>query len=138
MKRYDAIIIMGPRAHPWLRDRFVGGFVAVVFVGSFEVTGTAPMMANGSCWVFQHQNLGTLKGRYQFLRALFLPNCVCRHRSMSITYDSLLPCHGRGRGFESRRPRHSSTEYLVNASGVSFLRDPHFVSEPSSSGSPHA
>jgi hypothetical protein len=44
--------------------------------------------------VFQLQNLGTLKGQYQFLRALFLPNCVCRHRSISITYDSLLPCHG--------------------------------------------
>jgi hypothetical protein len=26
------------------------------------------------------KNLGTLKGRYQFLRALFLTNCVCRQR----------------------------------------------------------
>ena len=52
------------------------------------------------------QFLGTLKGQYYFLRALFLPNCACRHRSISISYDSSLPCHGRGRGFESRRPRH--------------------------------
>src|SRR5438309_5438496 len=108
---------MGPRAHPWLRDRFVGGFVAVVFVGSFEVTGTAPMMANGSCWVFQLQNLGTLKGRYQFLRALFLPNCVCRHRSMSITYDSLLPCHGtvrwNGREREDTRGNRATSEGTI-------------------------
>lgn len=40
------------------------------------------------------KNLGTLRGRYQFLRALFLTNCVCRHRWISITYVSLLPCHG--------------------------------------------
>jgi len=35
------------------------------------------------------------------------PNNVRRHRLISISYISLLPCHGRGRGFESRRPRHS-------------------------------
>src|SRR3954453_13154743 len=31
---------------------------------------------------------------------------VRRHRLISISYVTLLPCHGRGRGFESRRPRH--------------------------------
>ena len=41
------------------------------------------------------------------MRLLFVSNDVRRHRLISISYISLLPCHGRGRGFESRRPRHS-------------------------------
>jgi hypothetical protein len=28
-------------------------------------------------------------------------------RVVSISYEQMLGCHGRGRGFESRRPRHS-------------------------------
>jgi hypothetical protein len=32
---------------------------------------------------------------------------VRRHRLISISYNSLGRCHGRGREFESRRPRHS-------------------------------
>jgi hypothetical protein len=35
-----------------------------------------------------------------------VPNDVRRHRLISISYMLLLPCHGRGREFESRRPRH--------------------------------
>ena len=31
----------------------------------------------------------------------------CQYRYNPISCTSLLPCHGRGRGFESRRPRHS-------------------------------
>ena len=41
------------------------------------------------------------------LSEAFLSNDVRRHRLMSVSYIALLPCHGRGRGFESRRPRHS-------------------------------
>jgi hypothetical protein len=40
------------------------------------------------------------------VRLLVVSNEVRRHRLISISYISLLPCHGRGRGFESRRPRH--------------------------------
>src|SRR6267154_5853040 len=32
---------------------------------------------------------------------------VRRHRLISVSYISHGPCHGRGRQFESRRPRHS-------------------------------
>jgi len=28
-------------------------------------------------------------------------------RVVSISYEQMLGCHGRGRGFKSRRPRHS-------------------------------
>jgi len=53
-------------------------------------------------------NSGDVKGMIR--SAVRLPctsTDVRRHRLISISYISLLPCHGRGRGFESRRPRHS-------------------------------
>jgi len=51
---------------------------------------------------------GDVKGTItDTVRYHFVPNDVRRHRLISISYISLLPCHGRGRGFESRRPRHS-------------------------------
>jgi hypothetical protein len=51
---------------------------------------------------------GDVKGTIpEALRYPFVSNDVRRHRLISISYISLLPCHGRGREFESRRPRHS-------------------------------
>jgi hypothetical protein len=47
---------------------------------------------------------GTIRG---VVRCPKVSNNVRRHRLISISYTSLIPCHGRGRGFESRRPRHS-------------------------------
>ena len=41
------------------------------------------------------------------MRYLLVSKDVRRHRLISISYISLGRCHGRGRGFESRRPRHS-------------------------------
>ena len=53
-------------------------------------------------------NSGDVKGTIaDAVRYRFVPNDVRRHRLISISYITLLPCHGRGRGFESRRPRHS-------------------------------
>jgi multidrug efflux pump subunit AcrB len=37
------------------------------------------------------------------MRLPFVSNDVRRHRSISMSYLSLLPCHAGGRGFESRR-----------------------------------
>src|ERR1700730_9177713 len=40
------------------------------------------------------------------IRYLGVSKDVRRHRLISISYITTLPCHGRGREFESRRPRH--------------------------------
>jgi hypothetical protein len=56
----------------------------------------------------EHFNSGDVKGTIpEAVRYHFVSNDVRRHRLISISYISLLPCHGRGREFESRRPRHS-------------------------------
>src|SRR5438876_4853580 len=39
-------------------------------------------------------------------RYLVVSKDVRRHRLISISYITTLSCHGRGREFESRRPRH--------------------------------
>jgi hypothetical protein len=49
-------------------------------------------------------NKGTIKSD---IRYLVVSKDVRRHRLISISYISLRRCHGRGREFESRRPRHS-------------------------------
>src|SRR3984893_9911744 len=49
-------------------------------------------------------NKGTIRSDIRYLVA---SKDVRRHRLISIDYISTLPCHGRGREFESRRPRHS-------------------------------
>ena len=49
-------------------------------------------------------NKGTIRSD---IRYLVVSKDVRRHRWISISYISLGRCHGRGRGFESRRPRHS-------------------------------
>jgi hypothetical protein len=40
------------------------------------------------------------------MRSLVVSMSVRRHRLISIDYITALRCHGRGREFESRRPRH--------------------------------
>ena len=56
-----------------------------------------------------HKKSGDVKGTIgSDIRYFLVPNDVRRHRVISISYMLLLPCHGRGRGFESRRPRHHS------------------------------
>jgi hypothetical protein len=49
-------------------------------------------------------NKGTIRSD---IRYLVVSKDVRRHRLISIDYITTLPCHGRGREFESRRPRHS-------------------------------
>jgi len=49
-------------------------------------------------------NKGTIRSDIRYLVA---SKDVRRHRLISIVYITTLPCHGRGREFESRRPHHS-------------------------------
>src|ERR1700726_3179663 len=49
-------------------------------------------------------NKGTIRSD---IRYLVVSKDVRRHRLISSDYITTLPCHGRGREFESRRPRHS-------------------------------
>src|ERR1700738_1289834 len=49
-------------------------------------------------------NKGTIRSDTWYLE---VSKDVRRHRLISISYITTLPCHGRGREFESRRPRHS-------------------------------
>jgi len=49
-------------------------------------------------------NKGTIRSD---IRYLVVSKDVRRHRLISIDYITTLRCHGRGREFESRRPRHS-------------------------------
>jgi len=49
-------------------------------------------------------NKGTIRSD---MRYLVVSRDVRRHRLISIDYIKTLCCHGRGREFESRRPRHS-------------------------------
>jgi len=48
-------------------------------------------------------NKGTIRSD---IRYLVVSKDARRHRLISISYISHGPCHGRGREFESRRPRH--------------------------------
>ena len=50
------------------------------------------------------ENLGTLRID---ARHLLVSRDVRRHRLISMSYITALHCHGRGREFECRRPRHS-------------------------------
>src|ERR1700686_3528921 len=54
-------------------------------------------------------NKGTIRSD---MRSLVVPMSVRRHRLISIDYMTALRCHGRGREFESRRPRHFFQGYL--------------------------
>src|SRR6266568_4558810 len=49
-------------------------------------------------------NKGTIRSDIWYL---VVSKDVRRHRLISISYISQWRCHGRGREFESRRPRHS-------------------------------
>src|SRR5579864_9204148 len=65
---------------------------------------------------------GDVKGTItDAVRYHFVSNDVRRHRLISIGYISLLPCHGRGRGVESRRPRHSFQALAGKRSPFLFL-----------------
>ena len=54
-------------------------------------------------------NKGTIRSD---IRYLAVSKDVRRHRLISISYISHGRCHGKGREFESRRPRHSFKHFL--------------------------
>jgi len=56
------------------------------------------------------------------IRHLVLSKDVRRHRLISISYITTLSCHGRGREFESRRPRHSFQKSCIDFSET--IEDP--------------
>jgi len=73
---------------------------------------------------------GTIRNDMQYL---MVSRDVRRHRLISISYISLLPCHGRGRGFEFRCPRHFFSHFHItighsrDAWSVHFVRAVHAV-----------
>ena len=74
---------------------------------------TLGVSSAASCSPKKSPQSGDVKGMITAaVRCHFVPNDVRRHRLISGSYISLLPCHGRGRGFESRRPRHSFQKEL--------------------------
>ena len=56
-------------------------------------------------------NKGTIRSD---IRYLVVSKDVRRHRLISISYISHGRCHGRGREFESRRPRHIFQSLTAN------------------------
>ncbi len=69
-----------------------------------EAAGASSRRISGKGVVKSGDVKGTVRSD---LPCLSVSERVRRHRLISISYILLLPCHGRGRGFESRRPRHS-------------------------------
>src|SRR5271166_7166931 len=57
-----------------------------------------------ACIVESGYNKGTISVAKPRLK---VSNSVRQHRVISISYSTELRCHGRGRGFEPRRPRYS-------------------------------
>ena len=56
-------------------------------------------------------NKGTIRSDVRYRK---VSKDVRRHRLISSDYIKTLPCHGRGREFESRRPRHSSQKTCMD------------------------
>jgi hypothetical protein len=56
-------------------------------------------------------NKGTIRSDVRYRK---VSKDVRRHRLISSDYIKTLPCHGRGREFESRRPRHSFQRSCFN------------------------
>jgi hypothetical protein len=58
-------------------------------------------------------NLGTKGTIRSDIRYRGISKDVRRHRLITIGYIATLPCHGRGRGFESRPPRYLSKDFWL-------------------------
>ncbi len=82
-----------------------------------KVVGTlAPTIAGRVDKARSGYNKGTIRSDIRYLE---VSKDVRRHRLISISYITTLPRHGRGREFESRRPRHS---FQALAESMAFRR----------------
>ena len=66
-------------------------------------------------------NKGTIRSD---IRYLVVSKDVLRHRLISSDYIKTLYCHGRGREFESRRPRHSFLRELSDVTPKTPAHNP--------------
>ena len=96
---------------------------ALVLTGLPACRGTGSYSEMGSEKFSNTAKSGYNKGTIRSdIRYLVVSKDVRRHRLISIVYITTLPCHGRGREFESRRPRHffSVTYAKRTSSAVGF------------------
>ena len=82
------------------------------FPGSGSRTGSAAIrdVSKSVTEMQSGYNKGTIRSDIGYL---VVSKDVRRHRLISSDYIKTLRCHGRGREFESRRPRHSFTKDLA-------------------------
>jgi hypothetical protein len=83
--------------------------VVLTGLAAFRVVAKARVILKSGSEKFSNSaksgyNKGTIRADIGYL---VVSRDVRRHRLISISYISHGPCHGRGREFESRRPRHS-------------------------------
>src|SRR5207245_4237331 len=90
-----------------------------------QETSRRPTIAGRVDKARSRYNKGTIRND---LRYLVVSKDVRRHRLISISYITTLPCHGRGREFESRRPRHFLSEHDWRSRCRSAAFSPRIVS----------
>ena len=122
---YDASgrVVGNPEAiiTPLLRQRYA-------LVAAYQVFLWGYCRANLVCcyrvgWVRQLTKSGDNKGTIRAdMRYLVVSKDVRQHRLISSDYITTLRCHGRGRGLESRRPRHSIPRGFISLPASSLPR----------------
>jgi hypothetical protein len=76
------------------------------FVGNTEENRIAALLDSRWLQRTERNGSGYIKGTITVTQDVLPYQTVPAHRFISMAYSLVLPCHSRGRGFESRRPRH--------------------------------